>query len=150
MKKLSRSKLVQKCDRLFSIFIRLHFADKDWYVHCYTCWKKMKWNDKDCSCWHRITRAVQFLRWSIDNARPQCMWKCNSKMSGNGEPLIFRRNLIEEIWIERVEEIEENYFEYRDDPTAFKVHTNEIEANIITLKELIHQEEERLGIKVKL
>ena len=71
-------------------------------------------------------------------------------MSGNGEPLIFRRNLIEEIWIERVEEIEENYFEYRDDPTAFKVHTNEIEANIITLKELIHQEEERLGIKVKL
>ena len=150
MAKLSRTKLVKKCDRYFSIFIRLHFADKDWYVRCFTCWKKMKWNDRDCSCWHWITRAVQFLRRNINNARPQCMRKCNSKMSGNGEPIIFERNLIREIWEEEVAKIVNDYVEYRQDPTKFKVHTNEIEINIVALKELIHKEEERLWIKVKL
>lgn len=150
MAKLSRTKLVKKCDRLFSIFIRLHFADKDWYVRCFTCWKKMKWNDKDCSCGHWISRTVQFLRWNINNARPQCMWKCNSKLSGNWEPLIFRKELIKEIWIEEVEKMENDYIEYRKDPTKFKVHTSEIEMIINELKIWIQSESDRLWIKVKL
>lgn len=150
MAKLSRTKLVKKCDRLFSIFIRLHFADNDGYVRCFTCWKKMKWNDKDCSCGHWISRTVQFLRWNINNARPQCMWRCNSKLSGNWEPLIFRKQLVRELEESEVENMENEYITYRKDPTKFKVHTSEIEQRIEELKWLIHEEEERLWIKVKL
>lgn len=149
-KKLSRSQLVKKCDRFFSIFIRLHYADSEWYVRCFTCWKKIKWNDPECSCGHWIPRSVQFLRWDFNNARPQCMWKCNSKLSGNWEPLIFRKQLAIDIGIKQVEKMENEYISYRQDPLKFKVHTPEIEQKIEELKGLIHQEEERLGIKVKL
>lgn len=150
MAKLCRTKLVKKCDRLFSIFIRLHFADNDWYVRCFTCWKKMKLNDPECSCGHWISRTVQFLRWNINNARPQCMWRCNSKLSGNWEPLIFRKQLVRELGESEVENMENEYITYRQDPTKFKVHTSEIEQRIEELKWLIHEEEERLWIKVKL
>ena len=78
------------------------------------------------------------------------MWRCNSKNTGNGEPLIFRRNLIQEVWIEEVEQMENDYIEYKKDPSAFKVRSFEIETTINELKEKIHEEEERLGIKVKL
>lgn len=149
-KKLSRTQLVKKCDRLFSIYIRLHYADKDWYVRCYTCWKKIKWNDPECSCGHRIGRAFQRLRWYENNARPQCMWKCNSKLSGNGEPLIFRKELVREVGENEVENMEKDYIAYRQDPLKFKVRSFEIEQRIEELKNLIHQDEERLGIKVKL
>lgn len=145
-----RSKLVKKCDRLFSIYTRLHYADKDLCVRCFTCGKKMKLSDQDCTCWHRISRAVQFLRRDFNNARPQCMWRCNSKLSGNGEPLIFRNNLVSEIGLNEVENLENQYFTYRKDPTKFKVYTREIEEKIKELTELIHIEEERLWIKVKL
>lgn len=147
-KKLTRSQLVKKCDKLFSIFIRLHFSDKDWYVRCYTCGKRMKRNDPECSCGHRIGRAFQYLRWHINNARPQCMWRCNSKLSGNWEPLIFRKELVNEIGETAVDELEQTYFSYRKDPTKFKVHTNEIETKIVALKELIQQEAEMRGIKI--
>lgn len=149
MVKLTRGKLIKKCDRLFSIFIRLHFADDEWYVRCYTCWKRMKWNDKDCSCWHRISRSFYRLRWYINNARPQCMWRCNSKLSGNGEQLIFRKWLIEEVWLEEVEKMENDYIEYRQNVRDFKVHTSEIETKIVTLKELIQKEADRIWIMVK-
>jgi len=146
---MTRSKLVKKCDKLFSIFIRLHFADKDWYVRCYTCWKKMKWNDKECSCGHWITRAFFFLRWNINNARPQCMRKCNSKLSGNWEPLIFRKNLINEIGIEEVESMENDYIEYRKDPSWYKVHTFTMEYQIQELQKAIKAEADLRGIVVK-
>ena len=150
MAKLCRTKLVKKCDRLFSIFIRLHYADDDWYVRCFTCWKKMRWNDPECSCGHWISRSVQFLRWDINNARPQCMWKCNSKLSGNWEPLIFRKQLVSEIGETEVENMENKYITYRQDPTKFKVHTSEIEMIIDELKIWIQSESDRLWIKVKL
>lgn len=76
------------------------------------------------------------------------MWKCNSKLSGNGEPLIFRKELVREVGENEVENMEKDYIAYRQDPSKFKVRTFEIEQRIEELKNLIHQEEERLGIKL--
>ena len=149
MKKLSRSKLVAKLDKLFSIYIRLKYSDNEWFCKCYTCWKKMKRNDKDCSCWHRISRSVQFLRRNKNNARPQCMRRCNSKLSWNGEPVIFRRNLIQDIWIEEVERIENQYIKYRQDITKFKVYDYEIEEMIAEYKQLVKELAEKKNIEIK-
>ena len=52
--------------------------------------------------------------------------------------------------MEEVEQMENDYIEYKKDPSAFKVRSFEIETTINELKEKIHIEEERLGIKVKL
>ena len=70
-------------------------------------------------------------------------------MSGNGEPVIFERNLIKEIWEEEVNKIISDYIEYRKDPSKFKVHTSEIELNINSLKEAIQFEADRIWILVK-
>ena len=37
-----------------------------------------------------------------------------------------------------------DYIEYRKDPTKFKVHTSEIEVNIVALKEAIKFEADRI------
>lgn len=135
----SRSKVGKELDMWFSLFIRLFFCDKNWYCSCYTCWTKMKWNDKDCSCWHWITRAVHFLRRCVNNARPQCMWRCNSKMSGNWEPQLFRMHLVKEIWAEKVEEMEKQLAEYKKDPSKFKVRTSDMEWMILDLQEKVRK-----------
>ena len=78
------------------------------------------------------------------------MWRCNSKLSGNWEPLIFRKQLVIDIGEKEVEDLENQYIEYRKDTTKFKVRTYEIEQKIEELKWLIHEEEKRLWIKVKI
>lgn len=149
-KKPSRSKLVAKLDRLFSLYIRLNYSDDEWFCKCFTCWKKMKRNDKDCSCWHRIKRDVQFLRRNKNNARPQCMRRCNSKLAGNGEQLIFRRNLIQDVWIKEVESMEDQYIEYRKDITKFKVYDFQIEEMIEEYKQLVKDLAEKKNIEIKI
>lgn len=141
-KKTTRSQLVKKADKLFSIYTRLRFTDNEWYVRCYTCGKKFKWNDRNMNCWHFISRKCTPLRWNFNNARPQCYFPCNTKLQWNWEPVIFRINLVEEIWEKKVKELENEYLLWKQSKSEVK--TPEIEIIIQTLEQLIIEESKRL------
>ena len=140
--KPTRSKLVKKADKLFSIYTRLHYADSKWYVRCFTCWKRFKRDDRNMNCWHFISRKCFPLRWNLNNARPQCFMPCNSKLQGNWEPVLFRINLVEEIWEEKVQELENEYLFWKQ--KWDKVSTPQIEIIIQTLEQLIIDESKRV------
>ena len=141
MPKPTRKKLVDKADKLFSIYIRVHYADDDGYCRCYTCWTKLKWNDRNMNCWHFISRKCNNLRRDLNNARPQCFRPCNNKLQGNWEPVLFRINLVEEIWERKVRELENKYLLWKQDKTEVK--TREIEDKIKELEQLIIEESKR-------
>ena len=140
--KPTRSKLVKKADKLISIYTRLHYADKNGYVRCFTCWKRFKRDDRNMNCWHFISRKCFPLRWNLNNARPQCFMPCNSKLQGNWEPVLFRINLVEEIWEDKVQELENEYLFWKQ--KWDKVSTPQIEIIIQTLEQLIIDESKRV------
>ena len=99
----SISKLIKKADAMVSEKVRGLVSKTDrTFGYCYTCGKrKLK---RTLQCGHFISRKWKAVRWHFDNMRPQCAG-CNK--FANGQPQIFRRNLIKEIGKERVEYIEE-------------------------------------------
>jgi hypothetical protein len=92
---------VKLLDNLFSKAVRQKSADDMGIVKCYTCGYPDHWKYQECG--HFMSRRNQSTRWNFDNARPQC-FNCNHSLDGNHE--IFKINLIQEIGIERVEEVE--------------------------------------------
>ena len=78
------------------------------------------------------------------------MRRCNCKLSWNGEQLIFRRNLIQDVWIKEVESIEDQYIEYRKDITKFKVYDFQIEEMIDEYKKLVKELAEKKNIELKI
>ncbi len=140
-KEPTRSQLIKKADKLFSIYTRIHYADRDGYVRCYTCWKKLRWDDPQMNCWHFISRKCIPLRWNKNNARPQCFMPCNSKLAWNWEPVLFRINLVEEIGEEEVQKLENEYLFWKQHDD--KISTPQIKIIIQTLEELIIKESER-------
>lgn len=99
--KATRSKLIKEADRLYSLHVRQFYADKEGAVLCYTCPYKAHW--KKMQNGHYITRSKKYVRWDLDNCRPQC-FVCN--MRNQGMSHIFRENLVGEIGIDRVEALE--------------------------------------------
>ena len=98
----SISKLIKACDAAASEKVRgLSGRTDRTFGTCYTCGKKKMKRKMDCG--HFISRKWKAVRWNFDNMRPQCKG-CN-KYAG-GEPQKFRRHLIAEIGIERVENLE--------------------------------------------
>lgn len=97
----SVSKLMKEADRLFSLRVRAIGADSDDINTCFTCEKR--YPIKKLQCGHFLSRYYKAARWDFDNARPQCMM-CN--MWKKGDPITFRKNLIAEIGLERVEKVE--------------------------------------------
>lgn len=116
----SISKLIKEADRLFSINVRNLGAGQVRTSsviggkilqtnldnifegnQCFTC--RRFYPTKKLHCGHYLSRYYKAARWNYDNARPQCMM-CN--MWKRGDPVVFRRNLINEIGIERVEAVE--------------------------------------------
>lgn len=72
-------------DRVFSEYDRLYYSDDKWYCICITSWVKMKWNSKECQCWHFISRWVLKYRYDITNCYPQsytenCIYNGNYKV----------------------------------------------------------------------
>ena len=113
---------------MFSIKVRyFDVADKtdgNIFNTCFTCEKLFE--AKKLHCGHYLSRFYKAARWHEDNARPQCMM-CN--MWKRGDPIVFRRNLVKEIGIERVEAVEA----LRDQPT--KLTREFLEALIEQLKQ---------------
>ena len=67
-------------DRVFSEYVRLYYADSNWYVKCITSGIKMFW--KDSQCWHFISRWVLKYRFDILNCYPQS-YRDNVELSWN-------------------------------------------------------------------
>lgn len=84
-------------DRVFSEYIRLKNADKDWMCTCVTCWAKMKWTD--IQNWHFITRWNMMYRFSTANCNCQC-YKCNCILNGNYQQ--YTMYMINKYWIQTV------------------------------------------------
>ena len=80
VKKPSLSKLTKELDRIFSIYIRKKYADKDGIASCYTCGVRKPW--KELQCGHFVSRAHRSVRWDERNVRVQD-YSCNVLKSGN-------------------------------------------------------------------
>lgn len=76
----TRSKLVQKLDQVFSVYIRLLVADKDWMIVCPLCWARVHWTKAQNM--HFITRSVYKYRRDEKNCHAGCM-RCNVILHGN-------------------------------------------------------------------
>lgn len=89
-KEKTQAQLKKELDRVFSIYIRQKYADKqNGLVKCYTCSTYKPW--KEIQNGHWIPRNVLATRFSVDNCRPQCVG-CN--MFQKGMPDVFAVNLI--------------------------------------------------------
>ena len=87
MKKLSRSKLIKKLDKVFSLYIRLRYA-KNEIAQCFTCGKKDHY--KRLQCGHFQSRKHYSTRWDEVNCQVQCAG-CN--VFRYGEQFVFGKNL---------------------------------------------------------
>jgi len=86
-KKLSRSKLVRKLDKAFSLYIRLKNSRKE-IATCFTCGKRDHY--KQLQNGHFMSRKYYSTRWDELNCQVQCAG-CN--VFRYGEQFIFGRNL---------------------------------------------------------
>lgn len=98
---LSKSKLRDKLDAIFSKYIRLKYSDKNGYCRCISCGKVFFW--KEIQNGHYMSRRYMSTRFSEDNCRPQCV-ACNIFNQGNIQ--MYRRALIKQIGEQRVDLIE--------------------------------------------
>lgn len=100
----------KELDRVFSLYIRNKYADKNGYVKCYTC--SVVKPVKEMQNGHWIPRNNLATRFSEENCRPQCVG-CN--MFNKGRPDVFSVNLIKE----GIDIVELQHSRYR----IFKVST---------------------------
>ena len=87
MKKIARSKLIKKLDKVFSLYIRQRFA-KNEIAQCFTCGKQDHW--KKLQCGHFQSRKHYSTRWDEINCQVQCAG-CN--VFKYGEQYVFGNKL---------------------------------------------------------
>ena len=87
MKKLTRSKLIKKLDKVFSLYIRQRYA-KNKIAKCFTCGKQDHY--KKLQCGHFQSRKYYSTRWDETNCQVQCAG-CN--VFKYGEQFVFGVNL---------------------------------------------------------
>lgn len=98
---LSKPKLRDKLDAVFSKYIRLKYSDAKGYCRCISCGKILPW--KEIQNGHYMSRRYMSTRFSEDNCRPQCV-ACNIFNQGNIQ--MYRRGLIKQIGEQRVNLVE--------------------------------------------
>ena len=86
-KRTQRKKLVDKLDKVFSIYIRRRFANND-IAECFTCGKQDNW--KKLQNGHFQSRKHYSTRWHEQNCQVQCSG-CN--VFRYGEQYKFSKNL---------------------------------------------------------
>jgi hypothetical protein len=77
-RKLSRKSLVEKLDKVFSLYIRQRYAVNE-IAECYTCGKKDHW--KKLQAGHFASRRHYSTRWDENNVQVQC-YGCNIANQG--------------------------------------------------------------------
>jgi len=86
-KRTQRKKLVDKLDKVFSIYIRRRYAKND-VAKCFTCGKQDHW--KKLQNGHFQSRKHYSTRWDETNCQVQCAG-CN--VFKYGEQFVFGQNL---------------------------------------------------------
>ncbi len=100
-KNKSISQLLKIAQRHFNKYIRLRDSEGDYFT-CISCGKVKSTDKMDCG--HYIAVGYSgMLRFNEDNAHGQCR-ACNSFKHGN--PIEYRKRLIQKIGVERVEILE--------------------------------------------
>jgi hypothetical protein len=89
--KESFSNLVSDLDQVFSLYIRMKFADANGIVECFTSGKKYHY--KQIQCGHFISRSNLGTRWLELNCRPQSE---HDNCMLNGNLAAFEKKLNEE------------------------------------------------------
>jgi len=103
-KKTSRKKLIEKLDKVFSLFVRL----RDNGV-CYTCGKRGE--IKQMQAGHYISRSCMALRWDESNVHCQC-YSCN--VCKHGDLITYRERLVKDYGQSAIEELEsKRYITYK-------------------------------------
>lgn len=92
------SAVTDRADRVFSVFIRVSYADFDGYASCFTCGARMLWQELQCGHW--IPRGNGATRFHEDNCRPQCS-NCNEHRGGL--PVAFEEGLRTDLGDEKVD-----------------------------------------------
>jgi hypothetical protein len=69
-KKPSKSSLIKKADKVFSLYIRQRDADYTGFTECFTCGKQDHW--KKLQCGHFMSRRFYATRWNETNCQVQC------------------------------------------------------------------------------
>lgn len=87
--KSARSKLIEKLDNVFSMFIRLRDSNTNGTFRCISCGRILPFEQADCG--HYINRKHMSLRFSEKNCNAQCR-SCNRFDEGNIQG--YRRGLI--------------------------------------------------------
>jgi hypothetical protein len=78
MKKPTRKSLIDKLDKVFSIYIRTRYAVNE-IAECYTCGKKEHWKKQHAG--HFASRKHYSTRWNEYNVQVQCP-SCNIWQQG--------------------------------------------------------------------
>lgn len=66
--------LIDKADKITSLYIRQKHADHSGNVVCISCQRVLHWKDSHCA--HYIERAAKATRWLEENLKPACP-SCN-------------------------------------------------------------------------
>jgi hypothetical protein len=80
MRKLNRTGLIKKVDRLFSRYIRKKYAKEGGWCVCVTCGIEV--HRDECHAGHFVRRGHHAVRWDERNVHPQCV-HCNTYLDGN-------------------------------------------------------------------
>lgn len=78
-KKLSRKKVIQKLDKVFSQWVRAKNMGEDGMIECYTCKVMKPFNQIQAG--HFMSRKAYSTRWNEKNVMPQCIG-CNMFKQG--------------------------------------------------------------------
>ena len=130
----TRSKLVQKLDQVFSVYIRLVDADKDWYITCPLCWARVHWTKAQNM--HFIKRSVYKYRRDEKNCHAGCV-KCNVILHGNY--IVYTRRMQRKYGEILVDEM-------INDRQICKIATAEIEAMIEKYKIIVYEMKQEKGL----
>lgn len=106
-------------DRVYSQYIRLKNANKDWICTCITCGAKKHW--REIQNWHYRTRSCLKYRFDDTNCHPQC-YNCNINLWGNYRN--YYKYIVKTYW----EKVEEKLW---TDKKSIKYNQDWYEKNII-------------------
>lgn len=102
-RELNEKNAMSLADTYFSRYIRLKHSENG-KCTCYTCGNILPIKQVDNG--HYIKREHKATRYHENNCKPQCR-TCNGNIKHNGKQVEFRINLINEIGLEKVEELEQ-------------------------------------------
>ena len=123
----SRSKLVQKLDQVFSVYIRLSVADKDWYITCPLCGARVHWTKAQNM--HFIKRSVYKYRRDEKNCHAGCV-KYNVILHGNY--IVYTRRMQRKYWEILIDEM-------INDKQIMKIATSSLQEMIDRYQSLVDE-----------